>query len=243
MNKKENKEKKLKFYTYTLNMPLLNILAIILFIIVGGIVLFIERHDNYSMTMSITTFIILMFIWLIIHELLHGLAFSLFKSVKKENITFGMFLEKGVFYCMCKQNIEKKVILTSLLFPITIIGFITLIIGIIINNYELVFLSILNIVSSIGDIVMTIYFLKCPNDIIYLDLDDCTSFTVLSTKQIDNIKVPGIKLVKTGLYNEKEMIAKDKRKLVISKLSSILLIIILILLIIKIITKINISIL
>lgn len=234
MNRKEN----LHYYTYTLNMTILNILSIILFILVSGIIYLIEHHDNYIITLPISTFFILMFLWLIIHELLHGLAFALFKEVKKENITFGMFLEKGIFYCMCKQNIGKKVILTSLLFPLIIIGFITLIIGMIINNYELVFLSILNIVSSIGDIVMTIYFLKCPQDIIYLDLDDCTSFTVLSNKSLDHIQVPGIVLAKKGLYDKKKMYSKDKRKLVISNLSYILLMIILLLIIITIIKRI-----
>lgn len=221
-----NKENKLKYYTYKLDMKILNILAIILFILVGGIILIIERYDNYSVNMSTTNFFILMFLWLIIHEILHGIGFGLFKSVKKENITFGMFLEKGVFYCMCKQNITKPVILTSLLFPITIIGFITMIVGMIINDYELVFLSILNIVSSIGDIIMTIYFLQCPDNIIYLDLDDCTSFTVLSDKSLDHIKVPGIILDKKGTFDKKKMIAKDKRKIVISKASYVLLFII-----------------
>lgn len=224
-----NKENKIKYYTYKLNMTTLNILAIILFILVSSLVLLIEHNDTYIIKLPITIFFILMFIWLIIHELLHGIAFMIFKNVKKENITFGMFLEKGIFYCMCKQNIGKKVILTSLLFPITIIGLITLIIGIIINSYELVFLSILNIVSSIGDIVMIIYFLKCPKDIIYLDLDDCTSFTVLSNKDLENIKVPGIILNKKGIYDKKKMIAKDKRKIVISKLSIVLIIIIILL--------------
>lgn len=230
-----NKEKKLKYYTYKLNMTILNILAILLFIIVGIIVWLIERHDSYIMTKSLPMLFILMFFWLIIHEILHGIAFAIFKSVKKENITFGMFLEKGVFYCMCKQNIGKKVILTSLLFPVTIIGFITLIIGIILNHYELVFLSILNITSSIGDIIMTIYFLKCPSDIIYLDLDDCTSFTVLSKESLDDIQVPGIILEKTGTYDKKKMIAKDKRKIVISASSYVLIIIIFILMLITII--------
>ena len=226
-----NKEKRINYYTYKLNMTTLNILAIVLFIIIGPIIYIIERNDLYIIKLPISIFFILMFIWLIIHELLHGIGFILFKSVKLENITFGMFLEKGIFYCMCKQNIGKKIILTSLLFPITIIGFITLIIGMIINSYELVFLSILNIVSSIGDIVMTIYFLKCPKDIIYLDLDDCTSFTVLSDKDLDNIKIPGIILDKKGIYDKKKMIAKDKRKLVISKLSIVLIIIIMLLII------------
>ena len=230
-----NKEKNTYYYTYTLNMTMLNILALILFLIVGVLVLFIERNETYIMTMNPIIFFIVMFIWLVIHELLHAVGFALFKEVDKKNITFGAALEKGVFYCMCKQYITKKVILTSLLFPLTIIGIITLIIGMIINNYELVFLSILNIVSSIGDIAMTIYFLKTPSDITYLDLDDCTSFTVLSKTPLDNIKAPGIILKEKGIYDEKTMQSKDKRKLVISKLSKILIIIVFILLLISII--------
>lgn len=227
-----NKEKNKKYYTYTLNMTILNILAIILFIIVSLVVVIIERGDQYIIKPPSLTLFGLMIIWLIIHEILHGLAFSIFKEVDKKNITFGMYLEKGVFYCMCKQNISKKVILTSLLFPFTIIGLITLIIGMNINNYELVFLSILNITGSIGDLIMTIYFLKCPKDIIYLDQDDCTSFTVVSSKYLDNIKVPSIKLVKKGLYDKNKLQAHDKRKIVISKLSYICLIIFIILIII-----------
>lgn len=229
-----NKENKVKYYTYTLDMVILNILSIILFVIVGSIIYLIEKNDTYYMAVSMSSFIILMFIWLIMHEILHGIAFTIFKEVKQKNITFGMFLEKGIFYCMCKQNISKKVILTSLLFPLTIIGIITLIIGMVINNYELVFLSILNIVSSIGDITMTLYFLKCPKDIIYLDLDDCTSFTVISNKSLEHIHIPGIKLIKKGIYDPKKMYSKDKRRIIISKLSYVFLVIIMILFIITI---------
>ena len=232
-----NKENKRGYYTYKLSMTVLNVLAIILLIIVGGLVLFLEHSDNYTIMIDLPLLIIIMFFWLLLHELLHGIGFALSRDVDKKNITFGMFLEKGVFYCMCKQNISKKSALVALLFPITIIGIITLIIGMIINSYELVFLSVFNIMSSIGDIVMSIYFLKCPSDITYLDLDDCTSFTVISSNNLDNIKVPGIILDKKGIYNEKEMVAKDKRKLVISPLSYILIFIIVILFIFYIINK------
>lgn len=224
-----NKENKKRYYTYKLNMTILNVLAIILLILVAGIVLLLEHNDNYTMLIDLPMLIIIMFFWLLLHELLHGIGFALSKDVKKENITFGMFLEKGVFYCMCKQTISKKSALVALLFPVTIIGIITLIIGMIINHYELVFLSVFNIMSSIGDIVMSIYFLKCPRDITYLDLDDCTSFTVLSNNNLDNIKVPGLILDKKGIYNQDEMIAKDKRKLVISPASYLLIFIIILL--------------
>ena len=229
------KEEKINYYTYKLNMTTLNILAILLFIIIGIFVLILEHKDPYISHVRTSTLFILMFIWLIIHELLHGIGFSIFKSVDKKNITFGMFLEKGIFYCMCKQNIPKKVILTSLLFPVTIIGLITLIIGMYINSFVLVYLSILNIVSSIGDIVMIIYFIKAPSDIIYLDLDDPTSFTVITRKDISNLKVMGIKLYFSGLYDKHVMVSYDKRKLVVSICSYVLIFIIFILILIKIV--------
>lgn len=224
-----------KYYTYQLDMKVLNFLAILLFVIVGGIVYFIERNDPYSIHYSFSTLFIMLFFWLILHELLHALGFLLFREVDKKNITFGMFLERGVFYCMCKQKIGKKVILTSLVFPVLVIGVITLIIGMIFNQFELVYLSILNIVSSIGDIVMMIYFLKAPRDIIYLDLDDCTSFTVVSREDIESIRVMGIHLADKGIYKEEKMYSKDKRKVVISKASYFLIIFIFIFIMIRII--------
>ena len=226
-------KKNLKYYTYKLDLKLLNIFAIILFIVIGGIVLYIEKNDNYIIDFDIIVFLVLVFVWLIVHELLHGLGFGIFKEVKIKNLTFGMFLEKGIFYVMCKQNVGRRVILTSLCFPVVIIGIVTLIIGMYINSFMLVYLSIINIVASIGDIVMIIYFIKAPKDIIYLDLDDPTSFTVVSSEDLSNINIMGIEMIDNGKYNKK-MKARDKRRLIISKWSYMLLIFIAILVIIKI---------
>lgn len=222
-----------RYYTYKLDMVLLNIIAIILFVIVCFFVLLIEHNDSYVITSDINLFIY-MVLWLMLHEVLHGIGFGIFKNVSISNITFGMALEKGVFYCMCKQAIDKKVILTSLLFPVTIIGLITLIIGMIVNSYVLVLLSILNITGSIGDIVMIIYFLKVGR-VRYLDLDDCTSFTVLSREDLTNVGCLGIKLVNSGIYDDSKIYPRDKKKLTITNLSYILLVVILIIFIIDLI--------
>ena len=77
-----NKEKNIHYYTYTLNMKTLNILAIILFIIIGGLIYYIEKYDNYTINISLSNLFIMMFVWLIIHELLHGIGFAIFKEVK-----------------------------------------------------------------------------------------------------------------------------------------------------------------
>lgn len=224
----------LRYYTYQLDMKVLNILAILLFIVMIVVVYLVGYSFSGITDYNSLVLFILLFVWLMIHEVFHGIGFALFKEVKKRNIVFGMALEKGVFYCMCKQKISKKVIFTSLLFPVTIIGIITMILGIVIDNGMLVYLSMFNIVGSIGDIVMSIYFSKCPSDVSYLDLDDCTGFTVLSKNDLSSISVPGIKLVDSGIYDSKKMVARDKRRLVISKMSWVVLIIMFILILIKI---------
>lgn len=232
MNKK-------KYYTYELDMIFLNILAIILFFILFiPIYYYLFHHSsNIAASFNIPFFIYLIF-WLALHELLHGLGFSLFKIVNKKNITFGIALEKGVFYCMCKQRIPRKVILTSLLFPLSIIGIITLIIGFLINNTTLILLSVFNIVGSIGDIIMTLFFLIIPKEIEYIDQDDATSFTVISKKDLSNIKINGIKIKEQGLYDENKIKATNYKKIIITKKSYPILIIFLIIIVMnQILTK------
>lgn len=225
----------LKYYTYELNIGILNVLAILLFLILF-LLMYLLGYDLEKLFLAegiVVTLVLLVF-WLMLHEVLHGIGFSIFKSVDRKNVVYGMALEKGVFYCMCKQKISKRVIFTALLFPLVIIGIITLIIGCVLNNYLLMLLSILNIMGSIGDIMMCIYFIKCPKDVMYLDLDDCTSFTVLSKSDLSKVKVFGIKLIQNGIYNDK-MVPKLKDKLVISKASWYVLIVIFILMLIEVI--------
>lgn len=227
-------KEKINYYTYTFDMKWLNILAIILFLIISIPIYLLEKNQNLIIHLDMIELFLAMFFYLILHELFHGIGFLLIKDVKLKNITLGISLEKGVFYCMCKKNISKKDILISLSLPVVFLGILTLIIGIIINSYELIFLSILNITSSIGDIMMIIYFFKCPNDIIYLDLDDCTSFTVISKHDVSRKKVLGIILKEKGIYT-KEMQSHDQRKIIISKPSYFLISLILFLIVFKIV--------
>ena len=51
--------------------------------------------------------------------------------------------------------------------------------------------------------MMYIFMKKLPKDIKYLDLDDPTSFTIISEKDIGNIKTLGLKLIDKGIYDKK----------------------------------------
>lgn len=221
----------MKYYKYTMNMNTFNVLSIILFIPLFIIISILKLWNHVNID-----FFILYFLWMFLHELLHGIGFSINKDINHKNIVYGAALEKGILYCMCKQEIKKKNIIISLLFPFTFIGIVTFFLGLIINNPTLQLLSLFNIIGSIGDLVMFFDFTKLP-EFNYLDLDDCTGFVLTSKKDLSKYKLFGIKLIEKGKYNNLEK-AKNYKKINITKLSIYTFIILIAILIIKILLKI-----
>lgn len=205
-----------KYYKFGFDMTLLNVLSVVLFIIVITPTMFYFRYIDITFVT-----IIYAFLWLVFHELIHGLGFLINKGVHFKNITFGALLEKGILYCMCKQRINKKAILLSLLSPLVLIGIVTLILSLIINNGTLAFLSCMNIAGAIGDIVMFIMILRMPKDTEYTDLDDPASFILISNDDLSKYLVPGVNVTETGVYDEAKMIPTDFRKVVVSKVSMV----------------------
>lgn len=184
----------MKYYKYIMNMKDFNILSIILFIPLIFLIYFFDLWGIVDIY-----FFLWYFLWMFLHELLHGVGFSLNKNINHRNIVYGACLEKGILYCMCKQVVSKKCIITSLIFPFFLIGFLTLFLGILFNNGLLMLLSLFNIIGCIGDIIMFLFFIKLPN-FQYVDLDDCTSFILISDTDLSNYKMFGLKLIETDNY-------------------------------------------
>ena len=147
---------------------------------------------------------------------IHAIGFYI-SGVKRKNIVYGANLEKGIFYCMCKEEISKKGIMISLFFPFIFIGIITLVIGLVINSPYLIILSLLNIAGCAGDISMIISFIKLP-DFSYLDLDDCTGFVLVSENDLSKYKLFGVDLIESDSYTKLGK-ASNYKKITISKLS------------------------
>ncbi len=201
----------MKYYRYSMNMLKLNIFCVIL-------MLFVFFLIGYMGIFSYLDFrcLILYFFWMFLHEFIHGIGFYV-SGAKHKNIVYGANLEKGIFYCMCKEKISKRGIMVSLFFPFIFIGVITLIIGLIIDNPILTILSLLNIAGCAGDIAMIISFVKLPS-FSYVDLDDCTGFVLVSKNDLSKYKLFGMDLVESGSYSKLGH-ASDYKKFTISKLS------------------------
>lgn len=217
--------KKSKKYIFNYNMMFINIISILIFILMVIITFFMYKifNKNFSIIGKEIVFIILLMCWFVIHEIIHGL-FYIINGAKKENITYGVALEKGIFYCKCGEFVDKKNIMCSVIAPFLIIGIFTYIIGFIFNLNVLVLLSIFNICGAAGDLTMFCFFLKLPKDIKFKELEDSTKFCLLINEDLSNKKFWGVKLAKE--VKDDSEITEEKRPLItITKPSKIILII------------------
>ncbi len=208
-NKKQNIK---KYYRFDMDIKLMNILASILYVL-----FFIYLFGNtYFSTFDFSLVaIILMFLYFALHEICHGIGYALFAKNKK-NIKFGAILEKGVFYAMCQEEISKKAIIVSLLFPILILTLIPIPFAIIFKNSLLLFLSITNLIGAIGDILLIKLVLKLPKNITYIDYDNNIGAYFLCDEDISNVKSLGLNCHETKIHDE-NLINKDIKTIYISE--------------------------
>ena len=208
------------YYIFKINLKVLNIIANLLFIfffiitfllfpnIITG---FFKYSEDFKFCLMLVP---IMMLYFAIHEILHAIGY-LIHGASLKKITFGMELEKGIFYCLCKEDISRKNILNSLLFPLFYIGIITYIIGIIFNLPLLTILSILNISGASADIMYFMFIIKLNKDIKYSELDDGTSFAILSYTDVSKVKHIGL----TYVGKQDKIKREDFKKIKISKLS------------------------
>lgn len=215
---------KKKYYLFEMDANILNILSVVLFIITLIISFILDKNlliNSFNITNYFLT-LLLMLGYLCLHELLHSLAYVI-HGANYKNISYGVALEKGILYCLCKQNITKKNILYSLMYPLVFIGIITYIIALILKMPTLFLLSIMNIGGSIGDIIMFIFISKLKN-IEFSEYDSVLGFAIYTKEDLSKLKPFGLKYIETKEKLEKN----NKRKINITYKSLIILIILIV---------------
>lgn len=209
---------KKKYYLFKMNMNFLNVFSVVLILLSCGIFYIIYQDASLAICHDIyLPFIFLYVPYLILHELFHSLGYVIYGANFK-NITYGMHLEKGVLCCLCKQNINKRNILFSLLYPFFFLGVLTLAIGIIINSPLLILLSLANISGCSGDLVM-FYHLRRLDNFEFSEYDDPTSFGLYTKNDLSNVKMFGLDYVDSKSKLERN----NSQKIIISKMSIIIL--------------------
>ena len=215
-----------KSYVYKMNLATANLLCILILILCTVIAVYF-KINVFQMKNWFLVFL-LMIIYLMLHELLHGFGYFI-GGTKRKYITYGIELEKGIFYAMAYSKLTKKNILISLQMPFMVIGVVTFIIGVIFNIPLLVFLSIVNISGASMDLAMFIYFLRLPKDFTYSESGNPDEFVIISSEDLTKKKSAFLKLVEVKDYKEKDFEFKNLKKIKITKLSIILIVLFLLL--------------
>ena len=197
-----------------------NAISLLLFIL-GFMVLVITYPNRIGLgSFGTGVFLIAMIIYLIIHELIHGLAFMYFCKDKR-NVKYGAMLEKGVLYAMCQERISKTGIIVSLLAPTIVLTCIALIPAYIFKIDLLAMLAIFNLAGATGDLMMTTFAIKIPKDSKYIDYDNVIGFYLLSKEDLSKLKSPFLKFIESGKDSD-SLINKNIKSIYISKASYII---------------------
>ena len=209
-----------KAYVYKMRLIPANILSIVILILVAMLAWFF-KVELWNNKMNYFIVFILIILYLMLHELLHGIGYFL-GGTKRKYITYGIELEKGIFYAMAYSKLTKKNILISLQMPFMVIG-------VIFNIPLLVLLSIVNISGASMDLAMFIYFLRLPKDFTYTESGNPDEFVIISSKDLTKKKSIFLKIVEVKDYKEKDFEFKNLKKIKCTKTSIIVLILFLLL--------------
>jgi len=226
MNSKKVEKQEKKYYLFKMNLKTLNILSIILLIVMLGIG-YLFYHDIFKDIMNVEVnvgvFLLLFMLYTIFHEILHSISYVI-NGAKFKRITYGVYLEKNILCCLCKQNITKKNILISLMYPLFFIGIVTFIVGAVFKLPILYILSIVNISGCIGDIIMFNFIVRLDKSIKFSEFDDPTAFAIYSDKNLSKMKPFGLEYI----GSETKLKQDDLKKVRVSK-ESIFFIVVLVL--------------
>lgn len=133
--------------------PFALIAIVIYFLKNSGGKAFLAGNDFLSLA-------ILLLICIPIHELIHGIAWSLFCKEGWKSIGFGVMWEYLTPYCHCKEPLSFRGYICGGLAPFMVLGIGGLILALVNESPMLLYLSVFNILSAGGDTTIALMLFK-----------------------------------------------------------------------------------
>ena len=113
--------------------------------------------------------VLVIFGMVILHELIHGVFFSLYAKRGTKSIKFGIMWSKFAPYCHCEDAITAKQYRIVLLMPTLLLGILPTLTGIVIGNFIIFFSGVMLIWGGIGDIIAYRLTRKVPDSALLVD--------------------------------------------------------------------------
>lgn len=99
-------------------------------------------------------FVVLFVVLIVVHELLHGLTWSLFSEHHFKDIDFGFMKEYLTPYCTCAVPLSKSHYILGALMPCIVLGIIPAALGIFMGSHLWFWTGIIMILSAGGDLMI-----------------------------------------------------------------------------------------
>lgn len=91
---------------------------------------------------------------IVLHELIHGITWSLFAKTGFRSIKFGVMWKALTPYCHCKEPLLVKQYIIGAIMPAVILGFLPSIIGIMTGNFGLFIFGMFFTMAAGGDFMI-----------------------------------------------------------------------------------------
>ena len=144
-------EKEKKSFLIKLNVYTLLFMVLFLGVSIGAYLLI---HDVYIFGFGIMgpiLFLLGFIIFIVLHELFHGLAFIIFNKNKWEDLKFGIVLKSGLAYCISTVPVRVGPARLSLMMPVYAICLPLYIIAMISGDIWLIVMAVFFLSGSTGD--------------------------------------------------------------------------------------------
>lgn len=151
---------------------LFTIVLLIPLLIIGYGLFYLIHHSFRFSAINMMVDLILFLVLIVVHELIHGISWSIFTPNHFKDIEFGVLMSSLTPYCACLVPLDKKHYIFGTAMPLIVLGIIPMIVGIIIGSLSMLFLGILMTVSAGGDILIIRNLLQYKtnaDDIVYMD--------------------------------------------------------------------------
>lgn len=154
-----------------------NIFSVGLMIVYGLLAafLFFMVHISGGVSFDIPKmllFVVLIFVLIVVHELIHGATWAIFSEHHWKDISFGFMVKTLTPYCTCKTPLGKWQYIAGALMPLILLGIVPTVVAIFNGSFLTLLLGIVMVAGAAGDILIVWKFLRhqvTGQEVLYID--------------------------------------------------------------------------
>ena len=159
----------------TVGMGKANRFAIILTIAllaIGVGLYFLVNHKLELSGMNPLIFVVIVVVLIVLHELIHGVCWSVFTPHHFRDIEFGIMRPSMTPYCVCLIPLKREHHIFGTVMPLVVLGIIPMIVGIAVGNPDVLLIGVIMSVSAAGDILIIknlLAYKSSAREVVYMD--------------------------------------------------------------------------